>query len=339
MRIGIVGLGFGATVQLPVFRSMPGVEVAAVLASRPERAREVAAGIGAHACSSLAELLDDGLDAVSLALPPAANQQALAAVLERRVAVLSEKPLGATLDDVARLAERASDRVFGVDFEIAELDCFRELRRLINAGIYGPLVSAEIIWHAQSRAWAERQWSWKTDAASGGGVLGLYGSHLFHLVEHVLGPIAALDASLQNAKGTAFAPPGHSAAADSARLRMTLDGGATVAAEIDLAAPEACFRWTLVCGRHRIVIDNPTPWNFTGCRLSVRDGDGRELSVTAEAEQASEGRLPPFRRLAARFVAAVRDGTGMTPDFAAGLRVQALIAAAETQRLVRTARA
>ena len=339
MRIGIVGLGFGATVQLPVFRAMPGVEIAAVLAGRPERAREIAADIGAHPCTSLAELLDDELDAVSLALPPEANERALAAVLERRIAVLSEKPLGAALERVARLAAPASERVFGVDFEFAELDCFRELRRIVASGAYAPLVSAEITWRAQSRAWAEQAWSWKTDAAAGGGVLGLYGSHLFHLVEHGLGPIETLAAVLQNAKGAAFAPPGRRAAADRASLRMTLAGGAAVDAEIDLAAAESSFRWSVTFARHRVVIENPTPWNVTGCQLSLRDSADRELAATVESERAPEGRVPPFRRLAERFVAAARHGTGMTPDFAAGLRVQQLIAAAETQSLVRTARA
>ncbi len=240
---------------------------------------------------------------------------------------------------VAPFAERAATRVFGVDFEIAELDCFRELRRIVTSGALSPVVSAEITWRAQSRAWAERQWSWKTDAAAGGGVLSLYSSHLFHLIEHVLGPIASLGATLENSKAAAFAPPGSHAAPDIARLRMALAGGATVDMEVDLAAPESCFRWVVICDRHRIIIENPTPWNFTGCRLSVRDADDRELSATVESERASEGRLPLFRRLAERFVSAVRDGAAMTPDFAAGLRVQELIAAAETQSLIRTARA
>jgi predicted dehydrogenase len=331
MRIGIVGLGFGATVQLPVFRAMPGVEVAGVLGGRPERTREIAAEIGARACASLAELLDADLDAVSLALPPLDNQQALHTVLERKIAVLSEKPLGVDPELLAGLAGRASERIFGVDFEFGELDCFRELRRIVGSGVSSPIISAHIVWRAQSRAWTERQWSWKTDDAAGGGVLSLYASHLLYLIEHALGPITSLEASLRNTKGAAFAPPGSHAGADSARIQMTLAGGAAVDMEVDLAAAESCFRWVVVCAERRLVIENPTPWSFSGCRLSIRDSADRELSATVESEQAQEGRLPPFRRLAMRFVAAVRDGTAMTPDFAAGLRVQQLIAAAKAQ--------
>ena len=339
MRIGIVGLGFGASVQLPVFRSLPGVEIVAVLAGNSERAQKVAGEIGARACASLAELLDDDLDAVSLALPPRANQQALLAVLERPIAVLSEKPLGIDLDVVGGLEQQAARRVFGVDFEIAELDCFRELRRIVTASTASPVISAQIIWRAQSRAWVERRWSWKTDEAAGGGVLGLYGSHLFHLIEQTIGPIASLQATLRNTKGAAFAPPERRAAADTARMTLVLAGGATVDVEIDLAAVESCFHWDIVFAEQRVVIENPTPWNFTGCRLSIRDIDDRELSATIESEQAPEGRLPLFRRLATRFVSAVRDRTAMTPGFAAGLRVQELITAARAQSLVRTASA
>jgi predicted dehydrogenase len=327
VRIGIAGLGFGASVQIPAFRSIPGVEIAALLASRPERAAELAAITGATPCRSLAELLDQDLDAISLALPPKANEAALAVVLAQGVAVLSEKPLGADLAAVRRLGSQTAGRIIGVDFELAELDCFAALRAIIADDRFGRPSSAAIVWHARSRAFAERRWCWKTDAESGGGVLSLFGSHLFFLIEHVLGRITTLEARL--AGHADFAPVGSAAAPDFVRLKLALAKGASVSAEISIAAAAPDFRWEVEFRQHRVVIDNPTPTNFGGCRLSIFHHGPHPLSSMAESERAEDGLFVPFRRLAARFIDAVRADGSMAPGFAEGLRVQELIAAAE----------
>ena len=46
LRLGIIGLGFGAKVQLPAFLSIPDADVIALVDSGSGRAKQVAAGAG-----------------------------------------------------------------------------------------------------------------------------------------------------------------------------------------------------------------------------------------------------------------------------------------------------
>ena len=100
-------------------------------------------------------------------------------------------------------------------------------------------------------------------------------------------------------------------------------------ATIAIAETAARFDWTLGFDGHDATIDNPTPWNFSGCRLAVRDRHGGLALMVEEPERHAIGLLAPFRQLAGRFLQAVAGSGSMTPGFADGLRVQTLIAAAE----------
>ena len=70
VRIGVIGVGFGATVQIPGFQS-EGAEVTAVCARRPERAQEAADRFGIpHAFTDYEEMVKaDFIDAVSVVSP------------------------------------------------------------------------------------------------------------------------------------------------------------------------------------------------------------------------------------------------------------------------------
>ena len=328
MRLGIAGLGYGAMVQIPAFRAIPGVEVVAMAAARPERARAVAASLGAKACRSLEELLDQDLQAVSLALPPAVNPAAIAAALDRGLDVLSEKPLGADVAALADLPARAGDRVIGIDFALAELDWFLRLRQLVDERDFGRPLSARLVWHARSRAWAERRWCWKTDARQGGGALTLYGSHLFYMLELLFGPIVTVSTHCAPPVAAAFAPPGARAAADQVRLRVEHAEGMTVEIEIAVAVAEPRLDWQFRFAQGEILIDYITPGNFAHCRMRLAPG-GRVTDSIAEPDPGPLGLIAPFGRLATRFVEATRQRQPMHPGWAAGLRVQRLLDAAE----------
>ena len=79
IRIGVVGVNFGAAVHVPAFQS-EGLEVIAVCSRRQERAAEVVQRFGVeHAFTDLDEMLRlDGLDAVSHRLAGGAAPRARA---------------------------------------------------------------------------------------------------------------------------------------------------------------------------------------------------------------------------------------------------------------------
>src|SRR5919107_627598 len=72
IRVGVIGVGFGAAVHVPALQHLPETEVVAVCARRAERAHLAAAQHGVkNALSDFRVMLrDPGIDAVVVATPP-----------------------------------------------------------------------------------------------------------------------------------------------------------------------------------------------------------------------------------------------------------------------------
>lgn len=109
LRVAVVGAGAIGEHRVRLCRASPAVEVAGVVDSRPERAREVAARYGVPVWSE-AELARSGIDAAVVSVPTEAHAAVAAPLLERGVAVLVEKPIAATPEEAERLAGLAERR-------------------------------------------------------------------------------------------------------------------------------------------------------------------------------------------------------------------------------------
>jgi predicted dehydrogenase len=324
LRIGVAGLGFGAAVHVPALRQLAEVELVALAGSTRGRAEAVAARLGIPvACAGIDALLEQPLDAVTLALPPPLMSGAAEQALGRGLAVLCEKPIAERGADALRLAALAANRTTAVDFQFAELATMRALKAAYASGRLGTLQRCNIVWRVESYAHRHRQWSWKLDAARGGGVTNILGAHLLYLVEWLFGPCVGVEARFDRAAASAIAPPGVQPAEDSAILSLTGRDGWLVTASVSNAVPgDPIHTWELQGTRGRARLANESTDYMAGFQLSI---DG--TPVAAEPPAAGDGRLPPFLSLAVRFVAAAREGRPATPDFAAGARVQALIEA------------
>jgi predicted dehydrogenase len=337
LRIGIAGLGFGLDVHLPGFRGIPNVEVIGLLGRDPVRAAAVAATTGLPVSTDVTAWLDAPFDAVSLALPPAGLDEIAAAAMDRGLPILCEKPLGSDNASACALAARAAGRPSAVDFEFAELATFAALHEMIRAGAIGPIRHVAVAWLMESRAHRDGQWSWKTDAARHGGVVTLLGTHVFYLLEWLLGPIDRLSARLDCRATSRFIPADSERPADDlAHLLLEHRGGAVSSVVLGNANPAvAVHRWTIIGERGSAVLENAGN-SLTGFTLNVCDRDGRVIHRSAEATTGEDSRIEPFRRLASRFVAAVRAGTRCRPDFDDGARVAALADAAKHSASVGT---
>ena len=116
-------------------------------------AQEAAAAAGVPlGCGSVDELLEQRLDAVTIAVPPDRQAQVAAAVLAAGVPVLAEKPLAASVDEAEGLAELATSVTNAIDFELAELRTFRTLRETLVDGVYGSVRSVDVSWLRRPRA-------------------------------------------------------------------------------------------------------------------------------------------------------------------------------------------
>ena len=312
MRVGVVGLGFGAAVHVPALRRVNGVEVAAIVGRSRDRAETVAHELDVPvACGSIDELLEQRLDAVTIALPPERQAEAVAAVLAVGLPVLSEKPLAATVAAAEDLVDRAAGQTAVVDFQFAELATFRALREAVSAGTYGDVRSVSVAWQTSPRA-ARDPGSWKQQAARGGGVLALFGSHVLYLLEWLFGPVEAL------------APDG---AADDAVVSLTgrVGEGVPVTVMLDNTAALHRHEWRVVCDAGTLIAFNAGFDVVRGFRLVTEAGT---VLVEEPLDAHPDGRVAPVASLVDRFLAAAAAGVPAQPDFAAGLRVQRLIARA-----------
>jgi predicted dehydrogenase len=335
VRVGVVGLGFGAAVHVPAFRDIEGVELTVLAGRDGVRARALAAHLGIPVGSSVDALFDHDLDAVTIALPPGPGAELAEAAIGRRLPVFAEKPLAATVVDAHRLAAAAVGVTTAIDFEFAELETFRALRRVVQGGELGGVRAVYVQWLTSSWSLRSGVWSWKTDRERGGGVMSLLASHVLYLLESIFGPVQLESASLGDTVTASIAPPAGHPAADVAVLTAVLPGGAPVSLQISNSAPgPARHRWDVVTEEGRYVAENSGPdWaaGFSLTRHPLDAGVSREVAREAVSSRGEvDSRVQPVGRLARRFVAAVRTRDSCTPGFAEGARVQELIAQAES---------
>jgi predicted dehydrogenase len=314
-RVAVAGAGFGANVHVPAFRALPGVEVTAIAASTEERGREVAARLGLPWGGSVAHLIERDWDAVVVALPPKAGEGVVAAALSRHGAILAEKPLARSAAQADAFANAAAGRTAAVDFEFIELDTFARLKRLLADRALGTVVRAELTWLTFAKTRRDGVRSWKTESGEGG-ILPLLGTHAVFLAEWLLGPLGAI------AQARLWAKAGF--AAHEVAFAAPLAAGGAFAARIDNASDEGpLHRWRIIGTGGEAVLENRTVDYMSGFRLAA---PGVALDEPAGPE---DGRIRAVGRLAARFVAAAREGAGCFPDFAAAARVQHLLAEIE----------
>lgn len=110
IRLAVVGAGVMGANHARVARSLPGVELVAVVDEDPERAKAAAGPADAVALGTLDELMGvEGLDAVVLAVPTTAHHPAALQCLRAGLHVLVEKPIASTTEQATELIEAAAD--------------------------------------------------------------------------------------------------------------------------------------------------------------------------------------------------------------------------------------
>ena len=179
LRVGVIGTGFGAEVQIPAFLAHPRVEVVAIASGTPGRAREVAGRFEIpHAFDDYRAMVATAeLDLVSITSPPDTHHPATLAALARRRHVLCEKPMAlnaAQAEEMLREAERQGV-THVIDHELRFNPNRRKIKRLIEERFIGAPRHALITVVGTGRADATRPWTWWSDARRGGGILGAQG--------------------------------------------------------------------------------------------------------------------------------------------------------------------
>ena len=205
ISVAVVGAGMAGQAHAYGYRNanmhpaLAGVEIelSTIVDFSPELAETVRARYGfARAATSLDAVLDDdGIDAVSLALPNFAYAEAIPQLLAAGKHVLAEKPLGRSAAEAHAfaIAADAAQRLHGVGLSWRRLGAVEAVALLIASGAIGD------VWHASAHyltdyaATAATPLSWRYDREqAGGGAIVDVGAHVIAVLEHVAGPIRSV---------------------------------------------------------------------------------------------------------------------------------------------------
>ena len=132
-RVGLVGAGNVGQRHARVLAGFDDVTLVGVTDVVPEAARRLADAYGARACDNLAALLDLGLDAVYICVPPFAHGAVEEAVLEAGLPMFVEKPVANDLDTAVRIDRLVSQRkaLTAVGHHWRYLEVVERARRLL----------------------------------------------------------------------------------------------------------------------------------------------------------------------------------------------------------------
>jgi predicted dehydrogenase len=328
LRVGIVGTGFGARVQVPGFRTA-GYEVTAICSAHLERARAAAEQAGIPVAVATVDQLAqrDDVDVVCVSSPPALHRGHALAALAAGKHIICEKPMARDTSEAREMlaaAERAGV-VHAIDHEFRYTPARSKVKELLDARAIGEIRLAlvmEMTGMLVDPARARQEWWLRRDRA--GGLLGALGSHWIDSLIWWLGAVERVSSELGVSVETRPTTDGGSVrvtADDTAQLLLRMSSGAIATVQLSTAVHHPSRRVILYGSDGTIVLG----------------GDGRVL--LARGSGALEEILPAgngdgaFPELARRVREHIEAGpTGKAdaphPTFADGLRVQEVMDAA-----------
>ena len=192
IRVGIIGVGWGAIVQAPAFRGVPEYELVALCSRRPERVAEAAEKLEiAETSTDWREFVQrDDLDLISVCTPVDLHAEQTIAAVAAGKHVLCEKPVAIDAADARRMLDAAESA------GVAHAICFENrydpvrlaLRDQVMAGALGTPYFARA--HTSADYWHPTrglQSEWMYKVREGGGYLMGMSSHDIDFISDLFG--------------------------------------------------------------------------------------------------------------------------------------------------------
>jgi predicted dehydrogenase len=266
----VVGTGFGCRVHVPALRAA-GFDVVALVGRDAERTarRAERAGVPRSATSLDEAVALPGVEAVTIATPPATHAALAIAAARAGKHVLCEKPFA--LDAVEAAAMLDASRQAGVGHLVGHEFRWAPERavvgRAIAAGRIGEPRLVSLVSLVGLVADPEtRLPGWWFDAAQGGGWLGASGSHVVDQVRSWLGDFESVSAALSVVSGRDH----ERVADDTFTIRFRLRSG------VEGVAQQTAAGWGPMRGLTAVAGTDGTVW-IDGDRAWVADRDGTRL--------------------------------------------------------------
>jgi predicted dehydrogenase len=352
-KIGIIGVGFGAQVHVPGFRS-EGWEVAAICSRSRDRAQKAAAeaGVDGVYTDPMELIRRDDLAAVSIITPPGAHHVLTIAALKAGKHVLCEKPFALDAKQARQMLDAAekSKRTAMIAHEFRNTPQRGYIKQLLDEGYIGKFQLCTIELFLDRYVTAQpRPFTWLARKADGGGLLGALGSHYIDALRHWFGEVASVSGHLATLRPDLVDPAtGKKVEAEtddtfSFTLGFKNGGMATMIASF-ATTPTRGAKIVVMGDRGTLIAEQPGP-NPMEDGVVIGSRDGTPLHVVATPPQytpfadSRDHRLMAFRLLVRDFTKGVEQGSSPAPNFSDGLRCQEVLDAvresAESGRTIR----
>jgi predicted dehydrogenase len=233
LRVGLIGVGWGALVHAPAFGAVDGYELVALCSSRPESVASAGQRLGVADVSTdwASFVRRDDLDLISISTPVPYHHDMFLAALENGRHVLCEKPLALSGPEgrAMTLAADASDRATLVCFENRLSPEHQAITRLVQDGSVGRLSFVQVTittgyWHPTHRPQAP----WMYRRKEGGGYLFGQMSHEIDFIQATFGRATSVCADVRHSVDRISTPEGEIEvdADDTSAVIMRLESGA-----------------------------------------------------------------------------------------------------------------
>ncbi len=336
LRIGVVGVGFGASVHIPAFQS-EGIEVVAVCSRRQERAAETAEKFGIkNVFTDYEEMLRlDGLEAVSIATPPAFHLPMSLAALAAGKHLICEKPFALNTAEAQTIYEaaRATNLTAVIAHEFRHSSGRAYARELIADGYIGNLrLCLMRLVFGGPRPDRTPPFAPERDLAErGGGFLFALGSHYIDCLRSWFGEVESVSGDVRTfmpkRKGKLRAD-----ADDTFTFTLNFVNGGLAQMTSSRAATFGSGSAVEIYGDAGTIF---LPQDFInppshGTVLAGKLGDEKleEIPVPERLQSFQDerdDRLFPFRMQVRDFLRGIEEGTSPAPNFYDGLRCQQVL--------------
>jgi len=200
LKAGIIGLGKMGISHASIISAHPSVELAGLCDTSALLLEAFKKFSQVNVYDDYKRMIDtEKPDFVVVASPTKFHYEMVKYALDKGINTFCEKPFSLTIEEGEVLVKLAREKnvINQAGFHNHFIGTFRELRRLLKAGILGELV------HFTGEAYGpvvirEKGETWRSDPKEGGGCLFDYASHVINLIQEIIGqPVKARGSQLK----------------------------------------------------------------------------------------------------------------------------------------------
>jgi predicted dehydrogenase len=268
IRAGIIGLGKMGLSHAAIVSPHPSVELVAVCDTSSLILDAFKKFSKVKVYSDYIKMIDsENLDFVVIATPTKLHYKMVRYAMDKGIHTFCEKPFSLTTREGEDLVELANQKklINQVGYHNHFIGTFRELKRLLKAGVIGELV------HFTGEAYGpvvtkEKGGTWRSDPGEGGGCLFDYASHVINLIQEIIGrPV--------NASGSQLKRIYSKDVEDAVYSILTLESGLTGILSVnwsDETYRKMATSLTILGKKGKIICD------ATEIKIYLKDGDTKE---------------------------------------------------------------